>query len=187
MIYSFEETRLIDSAGAFAMGAHNAIGHVRKYTGIPYWNHLKNVANIVRGCEHHASAEMISAAWLHDTVEDTQVTISQISDVFGLKIAEYVYYLTDLPKDAGNRAFRKADTIERFRNAPYEVKTIKLADLIDNGQDIVKHDQHFAFRFMTEKRELLKVLGDGNPQLYVIASKMVSDFFNEHERTQNAA
>ncbi len=48
-------------------------------------------------------------------------------------------------------------------------QTIKLADLISNTRSIVERDPKFAVTYLAEKRELLKVLTDGDPALYRMA------------------
>ena len=57
----------------FATRHHASIGHKRKYTGEDYIVHPTAVVELVRGVPH--TAAMICAAWLHDTVEDTNATL----------------------------------------------------------------------------------------------------------------
>ena len=82
---------IVEKARAFAIAAHSAIGQVRKYTNEPYWIHLEEVANIVR-TTYHTDA-MVAAAWLHDVVEDTQVTLDLVRQEFGDEIADLVFGL----------------------------------------------------------------------------------------------
>ena len=63
---------LVRRAREFATSAHKRIGHRRKYSQQPYDAHLKAVANLV--AEVSDDQQMIAAAWLHDTVEDTPAT-----------------------------------------------------------------------------------------------------------------
>lgn len=156
---------IVSEARAFAYGAH--AGQIRKYTGEPYITHCDAVAHMVvdaAGDDHH-----IAAAWLHDTVEDTPVTNDDISRMFGETIAKYVEYLTDYDHSYGNRATRKAADRTRLATAPNEVKTIKLADIIDNTKSIVEHDPKFAKVYLEEKRLLLPVLKGGDEWLWKIA------------------
>jgi len=160
---------------AFAHEVH--IGHKRKYTGEPYTYHLFSVARIVQ--EVSGTPEMIAAAWLHDTVEDTTTTIADIVMHFGIEIAELVSDLTDVSKpDDGNRKVRK--TIDRLHlaKASPKAKTIKLADLIDNAESIVQHDPKFAKVYMREKKLLLEVLQEGSPKLHARASEIVRRYFD---------
>lgn len=69
-----------EKARVFATAAHGAVGQVRKYTGEPYINHPAEVVQIVRSVQH--TPDMIAAAWLHDVVEDTAVTLEDIEQHF---------------------------------------------------------------------------------------------------------
>lgn len=148
---------------------------IRKYTHEPYIHHVIEVANIVASVTD--DEDMIIAALLHDTVEDTDCTIEMISEEFGLVVAEYVGWLTDVSKPAdGNRAVRKEIDRNHTARAPAKVHTIKLADLISNTHSIVNHDIDFAIVYMKEKELLLSILSDGDPVLLERALMIVNDF-----------
>lgn len=150
---------LVARARTFAIAAHGAVGQVRKYTGDPYHVHPAEVAHIVQ--RWGGTEEMVAAAWLHDTVEDTHVTIELIGQMFGAEVAELVGWLTDVSKpEDGNRAVRKAIDREHTAQAPAAAKIIKLADLISNTSSIVEHDQAFAKVYLAEKRLLLEEMRD---------------------------
>ena len=141
---------LIDKALKFSTAAHAAVNHKRKYTGEDYIVHPIAVSNLVK--ENGGTDEMIAAALLHDTVEDTNVTREQIAEEFGWKIFKLVVELTDVTKpEDGNRATRKAIEAKRLGMASKEAQTIKLADLIDNTKTIFKHDPKFAKVYKQEK------------------------------------
>lgn len=159
---------IVEKAEQFARTAHESIGHRRKYTGESYVTHLEEVVEILKKVEH--TDEMLAAAWLHDTVEDTQVTIEDIYENFGDEIAEMVDSLTDISKPLdGNRKTRKAIDRAHLAKASPDVQTIKLADLISNSASIVAHDPKFAKVYLEEKRLLLEVLTAGNKELREIA------------------
>ena len=71
---------MLDRAIEFATKAHK--GQFRKYTGEPYINHPLAVMEIVRGVPGHTE-EMLVAAVLHDVVEDTDVSLMEITEKFG--------------------------------------------------------------------------------------------------------
>ena len=154
----------------FATKAHG--DQKRKYTNDPYINHPIAVAEIVETVPH--TQEMIAAALLHDVVEDTDVTLDQIKDKFGSKVADLVGWLTDIsrPED-GNRRTRKALDRAHSSNAPAEAQTIKLADLIHNTISIAEHDPNFWKVYREEKIELLKVLTKGDRSLMNRAQQQV--------------
>ena len=164
---------IIERARLFATAAHAAVKQVRKYTGEDYINHPIAVARIVDSVDH--TPEMIAAAFLHDTVEDTGVTINLIRAEFGAEVAELVYWLTDQSKpEDGNREARK--TIDRLHVAsgPAEAQTIKLADLIDNTLTIEARDPDFYRVYRREKELLLDVLTLGDPALMRIARDQIA-------------
>lgn len=164
---------LKQTALLFATAAHGAVGQVRKYTGEPYITHPIEVASIVKSVSH--TPEMVAAAYLHDVVEDTNVTLDIIAQHFGTTVAEYVQELTDPPKTANspNRKTRKAFVRDKLAFASAEVQTIKLADLISNSQSIVLHDPNFARTYLREKAELLEVLVRGDKHLHERATKIL--------------
>lgn len=168
---------LIARARRFATQAHRRIDHRRKYTSQPYEVHLKAVAQLVGAITD--DSEMIAAAWLHDTVEDTAVTLDEIRRRFGAGVADLVADLTDVSRPGdGNRAARKAIDRAHIARASPRAKTVKLADLLDNCRDIRRSDPRFARVFAAEAQALLDVLREGDPRLYRKLEQEVSDGLN---------
>lgn len=135
------------------------LGQVRKYTGEPYVNHCKEVATIL--LDHGVRCpDMIRAAVLHDVLEDTNAKLWQLVERFGSVVANYVWWLTDQYTSEAypelNRAQRKALEAKRLADAPHQVKTIKLADLISNTSTIVMCDPGFARVYLKEKRRIVE-------------------------------
>ena len=141
----------------FATAAHAAVGQKRKYSGDDYIVHPQRVAAIVE--RHGGSDEMVAAAWLHDTVEDTDVTLELITKTFGYEIASIVEGLTDvsLPSD-GNRATRKSIDRMHSASASTEAQFVKCADIIDNSWDIAENDLSFAKVYKSEVFLLLNAM-----------------------------
>ena len=164
---------LVEKARAFATAAHAAVGQLRKYTFEPYIVHPAEVAALVSTVPGH-TPEMVAAAWLHDTVEDTGVTSELIRSEFGDEVATLVGWLTDVSRpDHGNRAARKAVDRAHTAAAPAEAQTIKLADLIANTRSIMQHDEKFAVTYLAEKRMLLEVMTKGDPGLMAQARSQI--------------
>lgn len=163
-----------EEALRFATEAHGE--QQRKFTGEPYIEHPKRVAETVKTVPH--TPEMICAAYLHDVVEDTSVEIEEIRERFGEKVAKLVEELTDEYMKANyphlNRRARKQNEVERQANISPEAKTIKLADVIDNTSDIVKNDPGFASKYIHEMEALTRVLVGGNKILFEQARREVS-------------
>lgn len=164
---------LIDHAYRFAAAAHG--DQKRKYTGEPYVNHCVEVAKIVQTAG--GDVEMICAALLHDTIEDTPVTYDELVKEchgFYAGIADLVVWLSDVSRPGdGNRATRKALDRDHIAKAPARAKTIKLADLISNSASIVKYDPEFAKTYLAEKRLLLDVLKEGDCKLWGTANAIL--------------
>jgi (p)ppGpp synthase/HD superfamily hydrolase len=162
-----KNTALIERARAFAREKHR--NHLRKYTGVPYYTHLENVADLVAMVSN--DEEMIAAALLHDTLEDTDTTYDELVENFGRRVADLVKELTNVSKKTdGNRATRKAMDRDRLANISADGQTIKLADLADNTKTIVLYDPDFAVLYLREKAELLEVMKLGDPILWEMAS-----------------
>jgi hypothetical protein len=132
-------TDLVARARAFAIRKHRRIDHRRKYSKQPYDVHLEAVADLVAGVT--GDPEMVAAAWLHDIVEDTPITLDDVEREFGGAVARLVDELTDVSRPGdGNRAARKAIDRSHLAAASPRAKTIKLADLCDNARDICRYD-----------------------------------------------
>ena len=148
---------LAQTALVFATAAHAAVGQMRKYTDDPYIVHPIRVATTV--AKFGGTDEMIAAAYLHDVVEDTGVSIDDIQDMFGPVVARIVDGLTDVsvPED-GNRAVRKAMDRQHSADATYEAQFVKCADIIDNAHDIGANDPSFNVVYRKEMLLLIQVL-----------------------------
>ena len=165
---------LVNKAFVFAHAAHGAVGQKRKYSDEDYIVHPVEVMTIVAGVEH--TPEMLAAALLHDTVEDTEISIEMIEEMFGAVVMNHVSWLTDISKPGdGNRAVRKAIDRAHTLLAPYQSQTIKVADLIANTKDIVYADPNFGVVYMKEKRAMLEGMV-ADPKLMEIAWKLVTDW-----------
>ena len=167
------DMNIVHKAQVYAMAAHASVQQKRKYTGEPYIVHPAEVASIVASVPG-STPDMVAAAWLHDVIEDTGCTFTDIHMAFGIDIATLVGWLTDVSKpEDGNRATRKAIDREHTAKAPAEAQTIKLADLISNSRSIMAHDPEFAKTYLAEKRMLLEVMTKGDRGLHAEASKYV--------------
>jgi guanosine-3',5'-bis(diphosphate) 3'-pyrophosphohydrolase len=119
------------AAAAFAARAHQH--QLRKDQRTPYVSHVFRVATtvmLVFGC-HDETA--ITAAILHDTIEDTATDYDDIAENFGDTVAHLVAALTKnmlLPEDA-----REKDYDRRLAAADWRARLIKLGDTYDNFID----------------------------------------------------
>ena len=167
MRYSLEQ-----QARQFATHAHGQADQRRKYTSEPYIVHPAAVAELVRSVCH--DEEMLAAAWLHDTVEDTVTTLQDIEASFGSGVARLVAMLTDSdPPEEANRAARKRAHFRHTATASPAAQTIKLADIIDNTRSIVQFDPDFARIYLVEKRVQITRLQAGDAHLWQQANAII--------------
>ena len=155
-----------DKIKKFATDAH--LGQKRKYTNDDYITHPIAVAKLVHA--RYEDDNMTCAALLHDVLEDTTVTHSELRvflhKVFSVECAEdilsLVVELTDVyTKEAFphyNRKQRKDFEGLRLAYASKRAKQIKKADIEHNSESILEHDPKFAKVFLEEKKHLLKYL-----------------------------
>lgn len=103
--------------------------------GEPYVNHLIEVAGLAAGALEEPDTNLIVAALLHDTIEDTGTTREELIEHFGSDVADLVGELTDdksLPKPE-----RKRLQVEHAPKKSPRAQTIKLADKISNLRSIL--------------------------------------------------
>jgi len=165
-------SEVVAKAAEYARLAHESIDQRRKYTNEPYIVHPQAVAATVSSVTDDPAT--IAAAWLHDVVEDTPITLDQLTDEFGADIAGLVSDLTNAStQEHGNRQQRKAIDRQHTAQADPRAKTVKLADLIDNLSDIVAAAPGFARLYLGEKQLQLQVLTEGHPELYQRAQEII--------------
>jgi len=161
---------LEEQALEFAKEAHGE--QRRKYSDELFIEHPKRVAEWVRTIPH--TPEMICAAYLHDVVDNTPVTIQSIKRIFGNKIGKLVEELTTefikqkYPRM--NRRWRKEKEAIRQQEISAEAKSIRLAEIIDNTPSISQHDPIFAKQYIPEMETLVEALQGGNFKLLMQAS-----------------
>ncbi len=153
----YDPNNIIESAQVLGAYAHR--NQVRNGSGKNYfYDHCVPVAEMVK--QRGGSAEMIAAALLHDSLEDTDVDPKVINLMCGPVVLQYVRTLTDTPKSVGNRAMRKALDRHRLASATEEEQRIKLCD-IDHNLDsalTVFAQTKFIDLYLKEMGVLLPVL-----------------------------
>ena len=130
----FEETKTLLHAIAFAADKHRF--QKRKDTaGTPYINHPIQVALTLIDTGEETHDDLLVAAVLHDTIEDTQTTPEEISEKFGPAVLNLVLEVTDdktLPKEERKRL----QVLNAAKKSAWARK-LKLADKICNVTDII--------------------------------------------------
>jgi len=126
---------LVTKAMKFAAEKHRAQSR-KDAANTPYINHPISLASLLTNEGAVTDANVIAAALLHDTVEDTDATVEDIKELFGKNICDIVIEVTDnksLPSPE-----RKRLQIENTAQISHKAKLVKLADKISNLQDMLE-------------------------------------------------
>lgn len=161
-------------AARYAAQAHH--GQFRRDGVTPYTFHTDDVANILApyfGNDH----EVLAAAHLHDTIEDTNTSAQDILDGFGTRVCSLVVDLTKVYHkgshphlNAAKRAELEADRLSRIQ---LDAKAIKLADIISNMRSLPPDDPKFC-KWFTKKSQLAYAsVAGGHGELAAIARDLI--------------
>ena len=141
-------------AVSFANRAHH--GQVRKDGRTPYAAHVSRVCLIVRNVFGYDDPEMLAAALLHDTIEDTTTDYDDLLEHFGKNVADWVRALT---KDKRlEESEREKVYIKQFMSAGWQVEVIKLADILDNRLDSKYMDESRRTKSQQRHQQYLDAL-----------------------------
>lgn len=128
----------------FAIKAHGD----QKYGDRPYVEHLDAVAAIVRGWGYGPASNAVRAAYLHDVLEDTPVTMRELVETFGQPLADMVWACTGV----GDSREERNDTIyRRLRAVPFAIP-VKVADRIANMNASEPGSRH-ARKYLLESQK----------------------------------
>ena len=140
----------------FAKTAHE--GQFRTFSMAPYFTHPVRVATLVmKFKQSHAIDDLVVAALLHDTVEDTDTTLRSIELRFNPRVAGLVAELTsdkDKQKQMGKSAYLSEKVLEMSSWA----LVIKLCDRLDNVMDFIYAPDKFVARYSQETENILNSL-----------------------------
>lgn len=126
------EAPLLARALDTAVRAHE--GQRRQGGKVPYATHLMRVVGRVHAWGLTDDAEVLAAAALHDVVEDTDLTLEDVQDEFGDRVADLVDRLTH---EQGLKPRERTRVIlDQLAEAPLEAVLIKAADRLDNILDM---------------------------------------------------
>lgn len=132
------DTDLLDRAIIFAVKAHS--GTERRGKGFPYIVHPMEAMEIVASIT--PDQELLAAAALHDVVEDTGVTVEQLREIFGKRIADLVASESDAFEEGVSEEDswhqRKQAAIDRLARASRDAKIVALGDKLSNMRAIAR-------------------------------------------------
>ena len=126
-----DPTALMFEAASFAARAHRH--QVRKDGRTPYAAHPFRVSLVVRHVFGIDSPQVLTAALLHDVIEDTPTDYDEVAEHFGYEVAGWVAALTKdmrLPEHLRESQYRRV-----LASSPWQVVVCKLADVYDNLTD----------------------------------------------------
>ncbi len=146
-----EDTRLIRKAFNVAVDAHS---DMRRKSGEPYIFHPIAVARICAE-EMGLGTTSIVCALLHDTVEDTYITLQDIEDIFGLKARTIINGLTKIPEVFDDNISIQAENFRKLIltiSDDLRVAFIKIADRLHNMRtlDSMRPDKQLKIASETE-------------------------------------
>lgn len=134
MVKCVDAVRQILAAARFAAEKH-AMQRRKSSLGEPYVNHLMEVAELLARMTDDLDTNLIVAALLHDTIEDTGATRAELAARFGEDVATLVVEVSDdksLPKER-----RKALQIENAPHKSARAQALSAADKIANLRSIM--------------------------------------------------
>ena len=148
----------IEKAVAFATRAHT--GSVKKEKDKPYILHPLEAMTIVM--RYTDGEDVLAAAVLHDTVEDTSVTVERLEKAFGPRVAGLVASVSeDKRKDRAAETTwleRKMETISHLKEASRDTKLICLGDKLSNlremEEDYAEIDDELWERFNQKDKDM---------------------------------
>ncbi len=160
---------LVYEAVSFAARAHQ--GQFRKDGRTPYVAHVMRVGLVVRDVFGIADPDVLAAALLHDTIEDTPTDYDDIAEAFGPRVAGWVGTLTKdmrLPEPEREAAYAAV-----LAASPWQVRAVKLADVYDNLADSRTLTAGQQQRQTAKAAAMLAVLKSGLPAELVAAFAVV--------------
>jgi (p)ppGpp synthase/HD superfamily hydrolase len=150
-VFESVNSSMIDRARMLAATAHKD----QLYGTQPYMAHIEDVVRRVKQITD--DPEIICAAYLHDTIEDTQVTYSYIEQQFGRNVADMVWAVTGVGQD---RAAKMANAIEKIARTP-GADFVKSADRLSNAAASKTEKKMKLYnRYRDEHTDLSPVLGN---------------------------
>lgn len=122
----------------FAKDKHDATGAIRSYSGNPYFEHPESVAKLA--VAYGGNDKEIAAAFLHDTMEDTDTSYEDIVKNFGEDIANIVSEITN-DRDKISHIGKEAYISRELLVLSDEALFVKLCDMLHNSEDYPKLSQ----------------------------------------------
>ncbi len=161
----------VSRAEEFARKRHQ--GQLRSGSNIPYIVHPISVCNHLKKILEIKDEDILAAALLHDTLEDTKTSYEELYKEFGKRVANLVLELTNdksLPKEE-----RKAKMIEKAKTISRDAKIIRLADRYDNVLGMENWTEDRKSAYIKESRKLLNSLSGTDKKMEKLIGDKIKD------------
>lgn len=132
------------------------------YGKYPYIYHLDLVYNCLKEFGYDYDSNLLDAAYLHDTLEDTNTTYRELRTTFNTTVANMVWAVTGVGKD---RAAKTEETILRLQVHP-EAIVLKMADRLVNMRFSSKNSRKHIFIYRKELHKYAALFMQTNEQMY---------------------
>jgi (p)ppGpp synthase/HD superfamily hydrolase len=134
-------------------------GQFRKFTLAPYWIHpIRTAVLVMKYKQSHKIDELVIAALLHDTVEDTGLSLDSIKEKYGELVHNLVKELTS-DKELSKGELKLKYLQEKMTKMSTWGLVIKLCDRLDNVSDFLFSSKTFIEKYKLETKEILSYLG----------------------------
>ncbi|MCA1799930.1 MAG: HD domain-containing protein [Actinobacteria bacterium] len=143
--------------------------------GSPYIDHPNRVAQHVKRVKGTSTNidDIEAAAWLHDTLEDTETSYEEIEAEYGPMVASMVAELTSDKEEIAREGKTKYLQQKLGRMSNYAL-IVKLADRLDNVSDLATADPQWADKYAQQTQDILEYLVD-NRELTPTQLRLVAE------------
>jgi (p)ppGpp synthase/HD superfamily hydrolase len=173
-----EDSDIVLAAKKFSQDKHKS---QKKQDGVTtYFEHVEGVVSRIKSLGI-TDKDVLCAAWLHDIIEQTDVTFDQINEKFGRKTAIIVLSLT---KDKNiSRKHSEEQYVNQLKNANLQTKIIKLCDISANMRDLAdapisKTQKNKQMRKISHYLEIIRTEISENRSEYTKIEEMIDGINN---------
>lgn len=138
-----EDLKKAERAMLFAIKKHGA----QRYGDQPYLTHLVQVVNVLASFGYSGDLTIVSAAWLHDVLEDTETTREELREAFGVPIEYAVWCVTS--EIGRNRMDRLQSIVPKLLSSESAL-IVKLADRIANTEECSRNNPKLYRAYVKE-------------------------------------
>ena len=163
---------------------HYHEGQFRKGSNLPYHTHPVAVAELLA---KYGYADVVTQciAYLHDTVEDSEIRMDEVQEAFGYEIANGVYILSkNRGKMRDGNMLSHEDYLQRLSWARRKIRRVKMADMIDNTKDLESLPLTSIAKKIKDAEEVY--IPWGQTIAPIMTKDLVSNVENYHEKKRRA-